>query len=214
MIFWAGILAGVISTWLAIKKGFYETLVMLFNIVISVYLSIFLTPVIADFIPSANDTLYCNALALTVIAIGTFLVLYGITYVFLTGQFKVKFPKIFEILFTGLLGFFIGFLLLSFAAFIMTVTPISQNRFISQIGFNKQSQQANISYICWWCDLVNAVVASSDEKITCEFIMDELLKSAEQKDPDTVNEIYEANEPAEPNDAINHVIEENPSIPP
>jgi hypothetical protein len=214
MIFWAGILAGVISTWLAIKKGFYETLVMLFNIVISVYVSIFLTPVIAELVPAANDTIYCNALALMVIAIGTFLVLYGISYVFLTGQFKVKFPKIFEILFTGLLGFFIGFLVLSFVAFIMIVTPISQNRFISQIGFNKQSQQANISYICWWCDLVNAVVASPDEKITCEFIMDELIKSMEQKEPEMANEIYEANKPAEPNDAINHAIEENPSIPP
>jgi hypothetical protein len=208
MIFWAGILAGVISTWLAIKKGFYETLVMLFNIVISVYVSIFLTPVIAELVPAANDTIYCNALALMVIAIGTFLVLYGISYVFLTGQFKVKFPKVFEILFTGLLGFFIGFLILSFVAFIIIVTPISQNRFISQIGFNKQSQQANISYICWWCDLVNKVAASPGEKITCESIMDELIKSAEQKEPDQVIE------PDEPNDAITNITEEDSSIPP
>ena len=208
MIFWAAILAGVIATWLAIKKGFYETLVMLFNIVISVYISIFLTPVIVDYVPAANDTLYCNALALTVIAIGTFLILFGITYVFLTGQFKVKFPKVFEILFTGLFGFFIGFLVLSFAAFVITVTPISQNRFISQLGFNKQSQQANISYICMWCDLVNKVAASPGEKITCESIMDELIKSAEQKEPDQINE------QAEPNDAIIHVIEENTSTPP
>ena len=208
MIFWAGILAGVITTWLAIKKGFYETLVMLFNIVISIYVSIFLTPVIVDIVPAANDTLYCNALTLTVTAIGTFLVLFGITYVFLTGQFKVKFPKVFEILFSGLLGFLIGFLVLSFAAFVVTVTPVSQNRFISQIGFNKQSQQANISYICMWCDLVNKVAASPGGKITCESIMDELIKSAEQKESD------KANEPAESNDATNDVIEENTSTPP
>ena len=208
MIVWAGILAGVITTWLAIKKGFYETLVMLFNVVISVYVSIFLTPVIVDFVPAANDTLYCNALTLTVTAIGTFLVLFGITYVFLTGQFKVKFPKVFEILFAGLLGFLIGFLVLSFAAFVVTVTPVSQNRFISQIGFNKHSQQANISYICMWCDLVNKVAASPGKKITCESIMDELIKSAEQKESD------KANEPAESNDATINVTEKNTSTPP
>jgi len=208
MIFWASVLAGVITTWLAIKKGFYETLVMFFNIVISVYVSIFLTPVIVKLFPAASDTLYCNALALTVIAIGTFLVLYGIAYVFLTGQFKVKFPKIFEIIFAGLFGFFIGFLILSFAAFVMTVTPVSQNRFVKQLGFNKQSQQANISYICMWCDLVNKVAASPGEKITCESIMDELIKSAEQKEPDEVNE------PTEPNDAITNITEEDSSIPP
>ena len=208
MIFWAAILAGVISTWLAIRKGFFETMVMLFNIVISVYVSIFLTPVIIKLFPAANDTSYGNALSLMVIAIGTFMVLYGIAYVFLTGQFKVKFPKIFEIIFAGLFGFFIGFLILSFAAFVMTVTPISQNRFISQIGFNKQSQQANISYICMWCDLVNKVAASPDEKITCESIMDDLIKSAEQKEPD------ELNEPAESNDATTNLTEENSSLPP
>ena len=208
MIFWAAILAGVISTWLAIRKGFFETMVMFFNIVISVYVSIFLTPVIIKLFPAANDTSYGNSLSLMVIAIGTFMVLYGIAYVFLTGQFKVKFPKIFEIIFAGLFGFFIGFLILSFAAFVMTVTPISQNRFISQIGFNKQSQQANISYICMWCDLVNKVAASPDEKITCESIMDDLIKSAEQKEPDEVNE------PAESNDATTNLTEENSSIPP
>ena len=208
MIFWAAILAGVISTWLAIRKGFFETMVMLFNIVISVYVSIFLTPVIIKLVPAANDTLYGNALALTVIAIGTFMALYGIAYVFLTGQFKVKFPKIFEILFTGLLGFLIGFLILSFVAFVMIVTPISQNRFVSQIGLNKNSQQANISYICMWCDLVNKVTASSGEKITCESIMDELIKSAEQKEPDEVNE------PAEPDDTKTNVTDEDSSTPP
>jgi uncharacterized membrane protein required for colicin V production len=205
MIFWAGVLAGVITTWLAIKKGFYETLVMLFNIVISVYVSIFLTPVIVKLFPAANDTPYGNALTLTVIAIGTFMALYGVAYVFLTGQFKVKFPKIFDVLFTGLFGFFIGFLILSFAAFVITVTPISQNRFISQIGFNKKSQQTNISFICRWCDLVNKVAASPDENITCESIMDELIKSAEQKEPDNTNE------PAEPNDTITDDIGENSS---
>ncbi|MBN1973267.1 MAG: CvpA family protein [Sedimentisphaerales bacterium] len=181
MLFWAGILTGGFFAWLAVKAGFYETIVMLFNIVISIYVSLFLTPVITKYFSAENDTLFFNTFALAIIAIGTFLILYAIAYTFLTGQFKVAFHKIFELLFSGIFGFLTGFLVFSFAALVITVTPLSQNRFISQIGFNKQSQKANISYICWWCDLVNTVV-SSDEKMKSEDVIDKLLKNAQMKE--------------------------------
>ena len=187
MLFWAGILTGGLFTWLALRIGFYETLVMLFNVVISVYVSIFLTPLVLDFFPGANDTLFCNTFSLSIIAIGTFLILYGIAYTFLTGQFRVSFPKIFDILLAGLMGFLVGFLVFSFIVLVITVTPLSKNSFISQIGFNKTSQQTNLSYICWWCDLVNKVTAT-DEKITSKSVIDEILKNTGQKEPDTEHE--------------------------
>lgn len=168
MVFWLGILCGGLFIWFAIKIGFFEMWALLFNIVISIYVAIFLTPVILEIIPEAGDIPCCNAFALGVLAGGTFLILYGITYVFLTGQFKVAFPKLFDILFTGILGFLAGFLVLSFAALVIAITPISQNRFVKQIGFNRESQQANISYICLWCDLVNTAVFAPDTKITSE----------------------------------------------
>ncbi|MBN1804382.1 MAG: CvpA family protein [Sedimentisphaerales bacterium] len=180
MVFWLGILSGGIFVWFAIKIGFYEIWVMLFNIVISIYVAIFLTPLVLDIVPGADDIPCCNAFALAVLGGGTFLILYGITYVFLTGQFKVAFPKLFEILFTGILGFLAGFLVLSFAAFVITITPISQNRFVKQIGFTRESQQTNISYMCVWCDLVNSIV-SSDTKITSKEAIEHLLSSAEPK---------------------------------
>ncbi len=94
MVFWLGILTGGLFIWFAMKIGFYEMLAMFFNILISIYVAIFLTPVILDIVPAASETQYCNTLALVVIAAGTFFILYGITYVFLTGQFKVSFPKL------------------------------------------------------------------------------------------------------------------------
>ena len=184
MLFWAGILTGGLFTWLALRIGFYETLVMLFNVVISIYVSIFLTPLVLSFFPGANDTLFCNMFALSILAIGTFLILYAIAYVFLTGQYKINFPKIFDILFAGILGFLLGFLVFSFVVLVITVTPLSKNRFISQIGFNKTSQQTNLSYICWWCDLVNKV-ASTDEKITSKSVIDEILKNTGPKETDS-----------------------------
>ncbi|MBN2589916.1 MAG: CvpA family protein [Sedimentisphaerales bacterium] len=187
MLFWTGILVSGLFIWLAIRIGFYEILVMFFNIVISIYVSIFLSPVIVDYFPSANDTLFYNTFALSIVSIGTFLILHTISYVFLTGQFKVSFHKIFDILFAGMFGFLTGLLIFSFFALVITVTPLAQYKFISQIGFNKNSQQTNISYICWWCDLVNTAV-SSDDKMKSIDIIDELIKKSQIKESENNNE--------------------------
>jgi signal transduction histidine kinase len=195
MVFWVSILAGGLFAWLAIKMGFYEIWVMLFNIVISIYVAVFLTPVVVDVVPAAGDTAYGNALTLTVTAIGTFLILYAISYIFLTGQFSVSFPKTFDILLAGFLGFLAGFLLSSFAALIITATPISQNTFVSEVGFNRQSQQANISYICWWCDLVDSIVSSPDKQTTSEQTINQLLNSGQSKAREETGEEAEPNKP-------------------
>jgi uncharacterized membrane protein required for colicin V production len=184
MVFWLGILSGGLFIWFAMKIGFYEMLAMFFNIVISIYVAIFLSPVILAIIPEAGDIPCSNALALAVLGVGTFFILYGITYVFLTGQFKVSFPKSFDIILAGILGFLAGFLVLSFAAFIITITPISQNRFVRQIGLKRNSHQANISYICFWCDLVNSIVSSPDGKITSKQAVENLLSETQPKTQD------------------------------
>ncbi|MBA7633658.1 hypothetical protein ES703_41229 [subsurface metagenome] len=197
MVFWLAILAGAFFAWFAVKIGFYETWVMLFNIVISIYIAIFLTPVIVDIVSAAGDTSYGNALTLTATAIGTFVILHGISYTLLTGQFRVSFPRIFDILFAGLLGFLAGFLVLSFVAFLICVTPISQNKFVKEAGLSRQSQQANISYICWWCDFVNSMVSSRNNRLTSEQAINKLLKSAEKKSRNKTIQQAEPNKPAE-----------------
>jgi uncharacterized membrane protein required for colicin V production len=201
MVFWLGILTGGLFTWFAIKIGFYEMWAMLFNIVISVYVAIFLAPVILNIIPEAGDIPCSHALALAALGAGTFCILFGITYVFLTGQFKVSFPKSFDILFAGVLGFLAGFLVLSFAALVITITPISQNRFVRQVGFNRNSEQANISYICWWCDLVNSIVSSPDTKISSKQAVEHLLSETQLKTPEKDTRQTITGTPAEPDDS-------------
>jgi len=184
MVFWLGILTGGLFVWFAMKIGFYEMLAMFFNVVISIYAAIFLSPVILDIIPEAGDIPCSNALAVAVLGVGTFFILYGITYVFLTGQFKVSFPKSFDVLFAGVVGFLTGFLVLSFAAFVITITPISQNRFVRQIGLNRNSEQANILYICFWCDSVNSIISAPDNKITSKQAVENLFDETGPKTPE------------------------------
>ena len=182
MLFWIGILFAGFSTWFAIKIGFYETIVLFFNILISIYVSTFLTPVFLKYFSSVNDTLFFKTFSLVILAVGTFFILYWIAYIFITGEFKITFPKIFENIFSGFIGFLLGFLVYSFITVVITITPFSNNRVISQMGFNREYQQTNIAYICWWCDLVNYVVASSEEKIESEQIIEELFKNNEPEE--------------------------------
>ncbi|MHC4430730.1 MAG: CvpA family protein [Planctomycetota bacterium] len=195
MVFWASILAGGFFAWLAIRMGFYETWTMLFNIVISVYTAVFLAPAIADIAPAAGDTAYGTALSLAVTATGVFLILHGISYVFLTGQFKVSFAKVFDLVLAGVLGFLAGCLVFSFAAFVIAATPISQNSVANRLGFNGRSQRSNMAYICWWCDAVDLVASSPGRTTTSKQILDELLGSAQWETKDEAEEQTEPNEP-------------------
>ena len=194
MVFWASILAGGLFIWLAVRIGFFEMWTMLFNIIISIYVAIFLTPVIMKVAPAAGDTSYGHALTLTVLAVGTFLILFGISYIFLTGQFSVAFPKVFDILFAGILGFLAGMLIFSFTALIVTVTPISQNRLMSKVGFNAQSQRTNIAYICRWCDLIHLAVSSADRQTTAEQTINAMLSNAQPEPPEKTNKQPHPNE--------------------
>lgn len=178
MVFWLGILVGAVFAWFVVRIGFYGMWAMLFNIVISVYLAIYLQPVIVK-VPGLGDTLYTNALAMMGTAIAVFLILHGISYTFLTGQLVPTFPKVFDTVGTGFLGFLAGFLVWSFVALLVYVTPISQNAFIKSIGLGK-SQQTSVSYISRWCGLVNAL-SRQDEQYNAKKTIGELLTSIEER---------------------------------
>jgi hypothetical protein len=180
MLLLAGILAGGFCIWLAVKIGFYETWATLFNVLIAIYAALFMAQPIKVFLPEdAVSIPYCQALTLTVIAAGAFLILHGLTYVLFTSQFKVTFPKIFDIIFAGLLGFLGGFLLLSFAALIIFLTP-----FGAYIGIEKDSVEYNMSSSYWLFDGIHSIVSSPDNKTTTEKVIGELLNESLQKKPD------------------------------
>jgi hypothetical protein len=191
MLLLAGILAGGFCVWLAVKIGFYETWAMLFNIVIAIYIALFLAGPIVNFLPQdAVNFPYRQALTLTILAAGTFLILHGITYILFISQFKVTFPKIFDILFAGLLGFFGGFLLLSFVALIIFLTP-----FGAYAGMDNASVKYNISSAYRLFDGIHSVVSGPDNEVTAEKVIEQLLNKPQS---DTQNKIFQQTEPDKP----------------
>ncbi len=179
MVFWAGILAAALVAWFAVRIGFYEAWIMLFNLVVSTYMSIFLTPVITAVVPAAGDTAYGNALTLIAIALGAFLVLHGLSYSFLTGQFRVSFPQVFDRVGSGLLGFLGGLLIWSFAALVICATPISQNSFLRDFGLRSTVDDTNVAYVAWWCNALNTMVGTNDSKRAAQEVIHKLLKTSE-----------------------------------
>lgn len=197
MVFWIAILAGALFVWLAVRLGFFETWGLLFNIVISIYVAIFLAPTVAAYAPTTgNLSPYCVGLSMAVLGVGCFALLYGVSYVFLTSQYCVPFPKLLDVLAAGGMGFLAGFLILSFAALVVTATPLAQHELVSSMGFNAESEGANIGCIAWCCDLVHSVVGPDHEAKASEAAILRLLERAQESAPDRGVHGDDANEPS------------------
>lgn len=202
MVFWAGILVAALFAWFAVRIGFYETWILLFNLVISAYLSIFLTPVITAVLPAAGSTAYGNALTLIAIALGAFLILHGLSFSFLTGQFRVSFPQVFDRVGSGLLGFLAGLLIWGFAALVICATPISRHSFLRDLGLPSTVDDTNVAYVAWWCNAVNTMVGTNDSERAAQEAIRHLLEPAKE---DPVHKPTEHGEPASsPRTLSNH----------
>jgi low affinity Fe/Cu permease len=199
MVFWAGILVAALFAWLAIKIGFYETWALLFNIAVSVYLGISLRSILIELVPSAGDTPYGSALTIFGIAIGAFLILHGISFVFFTGQFSVSLPNVLNVIGAGFLGFIAGFLAWSFITFLVSTTPIFENAYIKQIGLEGQIKQTSVPVVCWWCSFVDKIVSSKANGDTIKQDLNELIKSTEKKKHSVITEPNDTDETNEPN---------------
>ena len=76
---------------------------------------------------------------MTVLAGGCFALLQGLSFVFLTGQFHIPFPRVFDIVLSGVLGFAAGFLIVSFVAVVLTTTPLAEHKIVGVFGLGKST---------------------------------------------------------------------------
>ncbi len=199
MVPWIGILVGALFVWLAVTIGFYEIWCLFINILISIYVAVFLAPTVIDLAPSTGSIApYSTAMSMVVVAGGCFALLYGISYVFLTGQFSVPFPRTFDVLLAGGLGFLTGFLLLSFVGIVFTTTPLAKERFARTLGFNAESERANISCIARCCDVIHSLTGNDISDSPTKIAIAQLLDRVEATVPEEDSESADPNTPAKP----------------
>ncbi len=201
MIFWLGIIVAAIFAYSAVRLGFFMSWSILFNIVISVYLAIYLGPLIVTFIPGAGDTPYANILGMLCVGLASFFIQHLIAYTYITGPFAVSFPRILDNLGAMIVGFFSGFMIWSFISLMVCVMPISKVKFLDDLGLGCEKHQSTLAYATWWCDKVNWFVAIQyDPKATTKAI-NKLIgeKKEENGDPNDPNYFYDTNYPNDPN---------------
>ena len=177
MVFWISILITILFAYSTIKLGFYHAWTMLFNLLVAVYLAVRIGPVLEEFFPAAVSGQYGRTLSLLATGTGAFLILQGIAYVLLIGQFEVTFPRTVNIIGSGLMGFMAGFLVCSFATLIICTTPFSQKQYVKEIGLDaKTFEEAKMqSYLVWWCKFMDIFVASGNDTVGVEKTIKELL---------------------------------------
>ena len=120
---------------------------------------------------------YSKTMALLATGLVTFLILHGIAYILLIGQFEVTFPRVVNTLGSGILGFLAGFLVWSFATLLVCTTPFCQQQYVKELGFEtKTFQEAKMqSYLVGWCNFLDKIVASGEGPASAEKIIKELL---------------------------------------
>jgi len=175
MLFWIGILLAIIAGYISLRRGFYEMWGITFNLIISLYITIFAGPMFAKYVPAASSTTYGNLFFIAACAIGCFLVLHGISYLLITSQLHISFPKIFDVLGAGGLGILVGFLVWNFVWLLIYATPISENALVRDIGFDSQFQQNNKTVIVQVCEPLNNLVSFSETQISTEDAIERLL---------------------------------------
>ncbi len=170
-------MVAVLFAYSAIKLGFYHAWTMLFNFVIAVYVAVRISPVIEEFLPVAMGGQYGKTMALLATGLVTFLVLHGIAYVLLIGQFEVTFPRVVNTLGSGILGFLTGFLIWSFGTLVVCTTPFCQQQYVKELGFDvKTFEEAKMQpYLVWWCSFLDKLVASGEGPVSAEQTIKDLL---------------------------------------
>ncbi|MCP4453322.1 MAG: CvpA family protein [Planctomycetes bacterium] len=124
MAFWIAILIGLIVALIYSQRGLYEAIILAFNGILSVYLSLYLTPTMVSRIPSAIDVPGGLSLAILLLFVLCFGLLWVASFFLFTGQFAVSLAKGLEWLGGGIVGFFTGFLVTNFLLLVLTLGSI------------------------------------------------------------------------------------------
>jgi hypothetical protein len=207
MVFWIGILIAFIFAYSTIKLGFYHAWTMLFNLLVAVYIAVRIGPVLEDFFPAAVSGQYSNALSLLAMGTGIFLILQGIAYVLLIGQFEVTFPRAINIVGSGLMGFLAGFLICSFATLIICTTPFSQQQYVKELGLDaKTFEEAKMqSCLVGLCNFMDTFVASGSDPVSTEKTIKEMLIKPVKKAAADANAKGNSNRPNNANEPNNYI---------
>ncbi len=172
---WVGILIGLALAAYTAKRGLYESWALLFNILISIYLTIALTPFLIGLLSLDSNSALSNTLVMLITAIVAFAVLYGSAYMIFLGQFNVSFPKLIDVFGGGFLGFLSGMLIWAFVAFLICASPLASASLCKKLGMERSNAKESIASVVKWSNIVHTFIGSSGKKGAIKEIVVKML---------------------------------------
>jgi hypothetical protein len=184
------IAVGLVFAVIGYRKTWYPLWALLFNVLISVYVSIMTSPQLVDKFPIIRNYLGNYSYAVGVLAATglVFGLLQLLSFKFFTAVYVVSFPRILNSAGAAVLGFLTGTVAAGFLLFLITITPLSD---FSAVKFLAQDRQApdNVNgVVLGTCDFVHDISLQPDPKgVTgqMEKILTDWRKPQEMKDSKT-----------------------------
>ena len=210
MVVLIGIIAGLIFAWMAIRMGLYVTWSVMFNLIVSIYLAISLGPVIADKLPLEGS--FGAAVILVGFAAAVFTLLQGACYLFITSQYEMSFPKLFDSVTSSIIGFLAGMLIVSFLS--LPIGIIRQG-LSAKNHYKENSQLANSAYLDFWYNTMHSLVGTKENTRTEKLIAEIIKNTQKVKRAKSTTKAVETVEMVEPNEPeVEKVIKDGPGEPP
>jgi uncharacterized membrane protein required for colicin V production len=162
MAFLLTIIAGAVAAWFGRRKGFVTMWVMLFNVLISIYLSILLSPTLIGYISALNSSGYYRALTLLFVAILVFLCLHNLVNMFLAIALSAELPKLCDGFGAGVLGFLAGHFASGFLIFVLGLFPPLQADLVKELSGGDSLSASVTIPVKWSCSTAATISFQSD----------------------------------------------------
>lgn len=185
MVFWIAIIAGLAGAFFGIKKqSFYAIWAILFNLMVSIYLSVMVARPIVSLLDTSTDAYgYHLAIAMLIISAGLFAILQIIAVSFFT-SYGLHFSETFDKAGSVVLGFIIGFLTCSYIFFLICIMPVSKKSFMSWLnGPEGVPKRTAVMPVVKTCDLIAKIsLQRYDEFKDANTLVREILAPDEKPD--------------------------------
>jgi hypothetical protein len=180
MAFWIAIFMGLIVALIYSRRGFYEALILAFNLNLSMYLALYVTPTLLAEVPTAIEIPGGLALVVLMIFALSFGLLFAASFVLFTGQYSVPIAKVLDWFGGGIMGCLTGFLGTSFLLMVVTLKPMPG----VPACVYQMNTSTNMQVVCSTCDKIHYWVGA-DRSVRAKDVVTWLMEKAEER-PDPV----------------------------
>jgi hypothetical protein len=181
MIFWLLLLIGCFFAWFGFRLRLYVSWIIFFNLVISIYAGIMVTPWLVGSISELQRSPYSTIALMVVIPVVLMIFLSFIARSFFMDRLDITFPARIELIFSALTGFLTGYLASAYLITVISFLPILKGGKIDSFTSKNGKNPSYIQAVKMTCSIVNKFSLQFADNTKNAFV---ILKSYTQESPD------------------------------